>query len=85
MEKSEFIIILLLVLICFYVFLPRLNEGFKNQNPNPNQPVSTTGETDGIYNYFFGQVLNPYPYPMTKFFSNDTQKMPDPPKPYIQY
>ena len=56
MNQPIFIIILIAILIVFYIW--RINENFQNQNT-------------GIYNYFYEQVMNPYPYPMNKFFNND--------------
>ncbi len=81
MEKFNFIIILLLILICIWIF--KLSEGFESGNGNSESKISEP--IHGIYNYFHAQVLNPYPYTMNKFFSSDTQKIPDPPKPCAPY
>ena len=55
MNKHIFIIILILIIIFMYIF--KFNEHFQNNT--------------GIFNYFYGEYLNPYSLPLTKFFSND--------------
>ena len=82
MKRFDFIIVLLLILICIWVWIWvfKLSEGFESESKNKiSEPIH------GIYNYFYAQVLNPYPYTMNKFFSSDTQKNPDPPNPCAPY
>lgn len=44
---------------------------------NPEQYTSIGGETpindSGVYNMFFQQFMNPYNYPLKKFYSSDLQ------------
>jgi len=61
MNKIIFLIILLVILIIFYIF--KLNENFEIQEEN-----------SGVFNYFYGKIMNPYRYPMLKFFNNDIQQ-----------
>lgn len=42
-------------------------------------------ETNGIYNYFHQEVMNPYKYPMIPFFTNDKQQLPKPSPPHSDY
>ncbi len=65
MDQFIFIIMLLVILVVIKTF--RFSENFMNQDQN---------QSGGIYNYFHMQVMNPYEYPMTKFFSNDSQEPP---------
>lgn len=62
MELNDFIIILVIILVIFYML--RNQENFS----------SASTMTTGLYNYFFQSYMNPYPLPLTKFFSNDKQK-----------
>jgi hypothetical protein len=76
MNQLIFIIIIVVILILLKIY--HLNEKFElsNQTQTPN---------DGIYNHFYQQVLNPYEYPMTPFFSNDSQQLPKPSPDYPKY
>lgn len=62
MELNNFIIILIVLLVIFYML--------RNQENFSSDDAITTG----LYNYFFQSYMNPYPLPLTKFFSNDKQK-----------
>ena len=73
--QNQNIFILLLILILIFIasnfFSCRINikknlDGFGNYNENE--------QNSGVYNYFFMKVVNPYPFPMLKFFTNDIQK-----------
>lgn len=81
MNQFIFIIIIIVILILFKFH--HLNESFNILNHNQNQLAQNTHA--GIYNYFFLQVLNPYKYPMTPFFSNDSQEPPKPSPPHPDY
>jgi hypothetical protein len=48
----------------------------KNNKDNTNDKDNNNNKDDGIYNHFYQQVMNPYKYPMTMFFSNDSKEMP---------
>ena len=77
MNQLIFIIIIFVVLVLFKMY--HLNEKFESDNTSVYQNQSQQDNKDtGIYNYFYQQVLNPYKYQMTPFFSNDTQKLPKP-------
>ena len=67
---NRLIFIISIVVILFLFKMYYLKENF--------EPV-------GIYNYFYQDVINPYKYPMTPFFSNDTQQMPKPSPPHSEY
>lgn len=73
------IIIVILILLKFYYFC----EKFESSNQIENQ-LSENGIM-GIYNYFYQQVLNPYKYSMTPFFSNNTQELPKPSPKHSDY
>ena len=79
MDQFIFIIIILVILILFKINY--LYEGFESTQTQPTQ----LNQNDGIYNYFYQQVLNPYKYPMIPFFSNDKQQLPKPNPPYPEY
>lgn len=81
MNQLNFIIILIVILILFKMY--HLNERFESTNTNQYQ-LNDNVKT-GIYNHFYQQVLNPYEYPMTPFFSNDTQELPKPSPDYPEY
>lgn len=74
MSQFIFIITITVILILFKFY--HLNEKFESSNQIVNQ--FSENDTMGIYNYFYQQVLNPYEYSMTPFFSNDTQELPKP-------
>lgn len=80
MTKIEFIIIILIILILFKVF--HYNENFKSIDTNDLQQDNNNA---GIYNYFYSSIINPYLYPMTPFFSNDSQELPKPSPKYSEY
>lgn len=77
MTRIIFILFLLVILFIFNYW------GFI-ENFNIKQESNNMGNT-GIYNYFYDQVLNPYEYPMTPFFSNDAQIMPKPSPEHPKY
>jgi hypothetical protein len=58
MKSINFIILLVVILVIFYVFIVK-------ENFTSNQ---------GLYNYFYQTYMNPYPLPLDKFFSNDKEK-----------
>ena len=64
MNQLIFIIIISLILIFYKIYY--FKENFINENNN--------NTTNGIYNSFYQQILNPYKYNMTPFFSNDSNK-----------
>jgi len=57
MEVINFILVLVVILVLFYVFVMK-----ENFTTNP-----------GLYNYFFQSYMNPYPLPLNKFYSNDKE------------
>ena len=92
MNQFIFIIIILVILVLFKI--NHLYEKFESVNPNQsqqyNKDIGSQSENDslatlGIYNYFYQQVTNPYKYPMTPFFSNDSQELPKPSPKYPEY
>ena len=74
MYQLILIIILLVILVILKMY--HLGEQFESVNSNQSQLDDNT--KTGIYNHFYQQVLNPYEYPMTPFFSNDSQELPKP-------
>lgn len=82
MNQFVFIIIILVILALFKLY--RLDEKFESVNSNSN-PSQQENKDTGIYNYFYQQVTNPYQYPMTPFFSNDSQESPKPSPNYPKY
>jgi hypothetical protein len=80
MNQIVFIIIILVILVLFKLY--RLDEKFESVNLNQYQQEN---KDTGIYNTFYQQVMNPYQYPMTPFFSNDSQEPPKPSPDYPKY
>lgn len=66
MNQYIFIIVLLIILI--FVKIYNFSENFMS-NENPKNLIDSN---DGIYNYFYQIVMNPYKYSLTPFFSNDS-------------
>ena len=90
MNQFVFIIIMLVIFALFKLY--RLDEKFEsvnsNSNSNSNSNLNSSQQENkdtGIYNYFYQQVTNPYQYPMTPFFSNDSQEPPKPSPNYPKY
>jgi hypothetical protein len=73
MNQLIFIIILLVILVLLKMYY--LCERFELANSNLPQ-LDDNIKTE-IYNHFYQKVLNPYKYPMTPFFSNDSQELPN--------
>lgn len=71
---NQFIFIIIMIVILILLKFYYTNEKFESSEQTQNQ-ISQNGNT-GIYNYFYQKVLNPYQYPMTPFFSNDSQEPP---------
>jgi len=73
MDKFVFIIVLVVILIVINLF--NFGENFESQNSHSNSNTDqNTDQNTGVYNYFYGKPMNPYEYPMSKFFNNDTVK-----------
>lgn len=68
--KFKFVPILIFVIVIIVLLI--ISFLFKKENFNSEQKNNNSG---GIYNYFYKEVLNPYKYPMTKFFSNDSTEI----------
>lgn len=86
MNQFIFIIIILVILVLFKIL--HLYEGFESQQNNidiGNPSGDSNISKEGIYNYFYQQVMNPYKYPMTPFFSNNSQELPKPSPKYPEY
>ena len=67
--KFKFVPILIFVIVIIVLLI--ISFLFKKENFNSEQK----NNSGGIYNYFYKEVLNPYKYPMTKFFSNDSTEI----------
>jgi hypothetical protein len=64
---DNFVIILIVILVIIYIFSNK-----ENFDSNPNN----SNQQSGLYNYFFQSFMNPYPFRLNKFFSNDIQINP---------
>ena len=67
MEKINFIVMLIVILVIIFMF--KKNENFDS--------TDSTNQKTGLYNYFFQTFMNPYPLPLNKFYSNDIQGNPN--------
>lgn len=64
---NNFIIVLIIILVIFYLFIQK--ENFDSDNN-----IDTNQDKSGkLYNYFYQKFMNPYEFPLIKFFSNDIE------------
>lgn len=67
MDKLNFVIILIIILVVIYILDKK--ENFDSENSD-----SANSEQSGkLFNYFYQSFMNPYSLPLNKFFSNDIQ------------
>lgn len=78
-NQNTFIFGLILVLVAIVLFGQSCTK--KSIIADEFTSVSKTDSEEsnsGLYNYFYMRYMNPYPLPLIKFFSNDTQKQLEP-------
>ena len=74
-NQNTFILVIVIILIVVVFIGHKLSinvDGFES-----NEEASKE-KNSGLYNYFYMRVMNPYTFPMLKFFTNDTQKPLEP-------
>jgi hypothetical protein len=75
MNKIVFMIFLIVILSIGYIWrlkfeLVRSQELFDSKS-NDYQNYDKSGNSGKLFNYFNWSFMNPYPYPLTQFYSND--------------